>query len=185
MQLQRPAPDRLAVQRGDQEQTGWQGQLVVGGGDAQSRVEPCLEPFRELGAVGGHARAGEGVAWVEHLDADHRRGEQLFDLGHGRDQPVALPLAQRVEDRRRQLVRAPVEQPTLGQAPASQPGVAHAAVLRRLLDDDETVGLQARSSRLTYAASRSSKARSARTSRPVVPISQSSRAWPSGRSRDR
>ena len=43
----------------------------------------------------------------------------------------------------------------------------------------------ARSSRLRYPESRSSRARSRRTSLPSGPISQSSRACPSGRSRDR
>jgi hypothetical protein len=70
VELERTAPDRLAVQRGQQEQSRGRGHLVLGGGDAPGWVETALEAARQLGDVGLDGPAGVRVPRVAHGDLD-------------------------------------------------------------------------------------------------------------------
>ena len=53
-------------------------------------VEARVEPPPELGEVRLEAVAGVGVAGSSGVDLDQAGRQEALDLGHRRDQPVAL-----------------------------------------------------------------------------------------------
>ena len=142
VELEHPAPDRLGVQGGEQEQPRGRGHLVVGGGDAPGRIEPFLEAVRQLGDVGMDCPAGVRVPGVTHADPDRRGHQEPLDLGHRRYQPLPLPLAERVEDGGGRVVGEPVEFGSFGAPAAGQAGCPYPAVRVARLDDDHPVALQ-------------------------------------------
>ena len=139
-ETQGAAADRVLVQPRDQQQPGRRGQLRVGGRDAAVRVEPAVEPAGQLREVRPHDQTRVRLARVGLGDPDHRRDEQPLDLGHGGYEPVALGSAQRFEDRRGQVVRAPVQFPPLGQPGRGEPGPAYPRVHAVGVDHDQPVG---------------------------------------------
>ena len=142
VELERAAPDRLAVQGGDQQEAGGQREFLVVGGDAAGDVESAVEPVRQLGEVGPQAEPGVRMPGIAGADL-HRRGhQQPLDLGHRRDEPGALPRAQRAEDGRGQVVGAPVQHRALGQPAAGQARGADPPVGPALFHRDEPVVLQ-------------------------------------------
>jgi len=142
VELEHPAPDRLGVQGGEQEQTRGRGHLLVGGGDAPGRVEPFLEAVRQFGEVGLDRPAGVRVPGVTDADLDRGGHQEPLDLGHRRYQPVPLPRAERFEEGGGRVVGKPVELGALGLAVAGQAGRPHPAVRVVRLDADQLVAFQ-------------------------------------------
>jgi hypothetical protein len=130
------------VQRRHQQQTRWRREVGVVGGAGTRRLEAVVETLGQLGVVRTEAVAGVRVARIGRSDADHRRGEQPLDLGHGGGEPVALPVVERMQDRRGQLVGAPIQLGVLGQAGRGQPGGADPAVIGVGIHHHEPVRLQ-------------------------------------------
>ncbi len=100
------------------------------GRDAAGRVEAVLEARAQLVEVLLEAPAGGGAGRVLDLDPEPGGEQQAFDLGHGRDQVLALALAQGGQERGRVLVGALVEEGELGLAGGRQPGRADPPVGR-------------------------------------------------------
>jgi hypothetical protein len=141
-ELQRAAAGRLAVQGRDQEQPRGRGHLVVGRGDAPGRVEAAVEAPGQLLDVGPQAAPGVRFPRVAHADDDGRGGQQPLHVGHGGDEPAALPLAERAEQRGGGLVGAAVEFGPFGLSGGGQPRGPEPSVRLVHLDGDHPVPLQ-------------------------------------------
>lgn len=142
-ELEHPAPDRLAVRGGEQEQPSGRGHLVVGGGDAPGRVESVLETARQFGGIGPDRVTGVRVPGVTRADLDRGGREQPFDLGHRGHQPVPLPGAERLEEGGGRVVGEPVELGFLGLPATGQTRGPDPPVRLARLDQDQFVPLQA------------------------------------------
>ena len=87
---------------------------------ALSGIEAFVEPARQLGEIS--LEAPGRVGRIRRLERDDERAgaEQPLDLGHRREQTLALGRRERREDRVRQLVRQPVVGGELGAALGGQ-----------------------------------------------------------------
>ena len=94
---------------------------------SSAKYEPRLE--RACGWRGSHG-----------CETDHRRGQEALHHRHGLDQTCSLRFSQRLQDRGRDRVVAPVELGALGKPGSRQPRRSHAAVRLARPDDDEPVG---------------------------------------------
>jgi hypothetical protein len=101
-----------------------------------------VEPPGELGEVLDHAEARVPVAGIARTDFDRQCDQQPLDLGHRRDQAIALGPAQRLDDRGRQIVGATVELGPLRQARVCEPHGPDASIGLMLINDDEACRLQ-------------------------------------------
>ena len=97
MELQRPAPDGLAVQGGDQEQPGGRGQLVVIGGDAPRRVEAAIEAPGQLAEIGPQAEPGIRPPGVAPGDPHRRGSHQPLHPGNSSQRTVPEPACGKAE----------------------------------------------------------------------------------------
>ena len=82
------------------------------------------------------------MPWVADGELDRRGQQETLDLGHRRDQPVALPRAERLEYGGGSAVGAPVKLGSLGQPGAGQAGRADPRVIVARLDDHHPVALE-------------------------------------------
>ena len=128
VELQRAAPDGLAAQ-GDEEHAARR-PSSASRREARRGIEAGLEPPVELGVVLPQAVLGSGAGRIDDDDLHQRRRQQPLDLGHRGDEPLALRLAQRLEQRPRELVAAPVEHLPLGEPGRREPGGADPPVGR-------------------------------------------------------
>jgi hypothetical protein len=142
VELERAAPDGLAVPGGDQQQARGRGQLIVVGRDAPAGVETAVEAAGQFAEVGPQAGAGVRAPGVAPGDPDRRGHQQPLDLSHRRDEPGALPGAQRPQDGHGRVVGAPVEHSPLGQPRRGEARDAHPPVGLARLHDHEPVLLQ-------------------------------------------
>jgi len=142
VKLQRTAADRLGVKGGHEHQAGWGRELLVCRGDAAIRVEARLEPLGELGEVLLQAISGVGVSRIVRRDLNHGRREEPFDVGHGGNQPIPLPIGKRFEDRPREPIGALIEHRSLGQTGICESRPANPSVGDARTDPDEPIALQ-------------------------------------------
>ena len=142
VELQRAAADRLAAQSGDQEQAGGLGQLGGVGRDALAGIEAGIEAGVELGEVGLDAEPGRGAGGVLDADLDHARREQPLDDAHRIDEPLALGVAQRGQERGGEFVALAIQQLALGAAGVGESHRPHPLVGRARLDHDEPILLE-------------------------------------------
>ena len=142
MELQRAAADRLGAQGRDEHHPRRRTQLDVAGGEARLGVEACLEPPVDLGEVLAHAMARVRMGHVHGPDL-HRAGrEEALDLVHRRHEPAPLLLVERLQERQREPVAAPVELGPLAPAPGCQAGGPGPPVPLAGLDRDEARALE-------------------------------------------
>jgi hypothetical protein len=132
----------LPAQGCDEEQPGRRPHRVDPRGATQRRVESGVEPAIDLGEVGVQAPLGRGLRRVHGLDVDQGGGEQPLDVSHRGNQPGALGLAERLEERPCQLVAAPIEHAALGRAGRREAGRADPPVALVRADVDESRRLQ-------------------------------------------
>ena len=99
-----------------------------------------VEPPGQLGEVPFQAPAGVGVGRMDRLDRQPGQAEEPVDLVHGADQPAALAGREGAERVGGGLVRAPVHQGQLVEAPGGQPRLADPIIVRRGLDPDQVAG---------------------------------------------
>ena len=86
------------------------GRRHFGVGDRADRgVVAIPEPDGELVVVGLQAEPGVAVARIALANLDRGGDQQAFDFCHGRDQFGALPVVERLQDRRRGVVGALVQ----------------------------------------------------------------------------
>ena len=142
MKFEPATADRLGMEGRDQEQPRGRDHVLVRGREAPGRVEAGVEPAPQLTDISPDAGAGGRVGWMAHVYLDRRRHQEPLDLGHRAGQPVPLGRAERAEDRRGRLIRAPVKFGSLGQAAAGEPGRAHPAVRPAAVHGDQPVRLQ-------------------------------------------
>src|SRR5688572_624057 len=76
MALQGPAPNRLAVQRGQDEEAVRRRELLGGGRYAHGGIVACLEARVEFFVVAGQAILSGGARGILHVQADRAREEQ-------------------------------------------------------------------------------------------------------------
>ena len=76
------------------------------------------------------------------LDLDHARREQPLDDAHRLDEPLALGVAQRGQERGGELVALAIQQLALGAAGVGEPHRPHPLVGRARLDHDEPILLE-------------------------------------------
>ena len=148
-------------------------------------VEAALEGGVQLGGVGVETEPGRRAARVLDRDRDEARGEEPLHDRHRLDEPLALGVAERREERLGERVALAVEDGALRAAGVGQAHRPHAAVGRVRLDDDEAVGLERAQQPAEVARVEVSRARSARTSTGALPTSHRTRDAPSGRPRAR
>jgi hypothetical protein len=134
------AADGLAAKRRDEEQSRRRDQVGRRVGRAPLPVEPALEALVELGEVRPEAHERVRVLGIARLDADHRGGQEPLDLRHRGREPRALRVAERLEDRLGDGIRAAFELGPLGATGAGQAGRPHAPVRLARPDGDEAVG---------------------------------------------
>jgi hypothetical protein len=82
------------------------------------------------------------VSRIVRRDLDHGRGEEPFDVGHGRDQAIPLPIGKRFEDRHRELIGALIEHGSLGQPGTRESRPANPSVGDARPDPNEPITLQ-------------------------------------------
>jgi len=187
VELDGAAADRIAAQSGGEEQAGRRPELVELDGCARCGIEPHVETPAELGEVLAYAQLGIAVGRVDDVDLDQSGGQQSLDLGHRGDEALAARLAQRLEKRAGELVAATLEQIAFGTSGRREACRADALVVLARFDPDELGGLEGAEKAAEIArveVEPSADDKRVRTAR-LTPISQSSRASPSGLSRAR
>jgi adenylate cyclase len=139
VELQRSATDGLVPEPGDEEQARGLGELGGVGGEAPCGIEPGVEAGVELGDVRAQAELRRAARGVLDPDRDEARGEQPLDDAHRVHEPGALRLAERCQQRRRQLVAAPIQQRSFGAAGGGEARGPHPPVVQARLHHDQPV----------------------------------------------
>ena len=128
VELERAAPHRLRAQSRDQEKSARLDELVGIRGDAAFGIEAEVEACVELGKVGLEAEPGCLGRGRLDSELDHTRGEKTLDNAHCLDEPIALVLIERLEERRGELVAPAIEGGPLSPSCRGQAHDANAAV---------------------------------------------------------
>ena len=102
-----------------------------------SGIEPGFEPRVELLRVGAQTELRVGAGRIDDDEFDQTAGQQTLDIRHRRQQPRTLRIAERREERPRELVAQPIEQRPLGPTRVREPCGANAPVVRVLLDQGQ------------------------------------------------
>ena len=182
--LDRAAAHRLATQVGDQDGAGGWSSSCGLGEDTPAGVEAGLRPAVELVEVRAEASPRIRVIGSTVRISTAAVSEAVGPCASRRGaRPVGRDRAERASRRRahRCACRA-------ARARRCRPGVSPATRIRRsdgLGDTPHQLPLEYAQQRLAWPESSPSRERSERTSQPSVPISQSIRASPKGRSRAR
>ena len=106
-------------------------------------IEAAVEPAVELLGVRAHAVARVRMGRIDDVDPHQRSGQQSLDLRHRPDEPRALSVAERLQERHRQLVGAPLQHAALGEPRRGEPRDADPAVALAGLERHQAGGLQA------------------------------------------
>jgi hypothetical protein len=83
VQLQRPAPDRVAVEPGEQQESGRLGQLVGVGGDAPAGIETGLKALLELDEKNGDGVISGVARGMDDLGSRRAEGGQTMSEPEG------------------------------------------------------------------------------------------------------
>ena len=109
---------------------------------ARGWIEAGVEAVAKLGVVLREAPASRRAARAFDVDGDEGRREQPHDRLHRADELVLLPLAERLEDRDGECLRAGLELIPLAFASRGQRRPAHPSIGKVGADDDESLRLE-------------------------------------------
>ena len=135
--LEGAAADRRIPEVDDQEEPGGGPDLVRLGGRARRRVEAGPGSALELGEVGAQALPRVRMGRVDRPDLHEGSRQEPLDVAHRADEPLALAVDQRLEERPGELVAPPVDDLALGEPGRREPRRPRSAVAHARHDFDQ------------------------------------------------